>query len=476
MSRLRAGMASGAIGFLARAVSQIAVLGLTVVATRTLGTEAFGAYALAVAFTFLARNLLYVGPYEYLLKSPATPTLAGSCLAANFGLASLLAALTLALAAFTERLFATPDTGWLLVRLAPTFLLVALTSWCEAMLLRRGEVRGYYLVTLLGDVLGAGAAVAGLLAGWGLAALVLHAWVRLGSMALLYLAAGGVRLDTRAARAEVAAVFAWSRTRYGASLLNFSTAYGSDLLLGLLLSPAATGLYRAANRVVSALTDLFAQPLLKIAQTQVSARRAAGESLGVGWLAMFGGIAAIAWAALAGLALAADDIVPFVLGPQWHAAAPLVVVFCFARGLSLVDSVSTPVLVAGDQQAFMLPVQIAVAVAIVVAGVVLAPRGPLAVALAAAAISFGVTAIYAWRALRLAEAPRAVWGPAARVAVTPGLAVALAWGLSEALFGAALPPLARLALMAAGGVVGLVVVRRPLARSLAALAGPQVAA
>lgn len=477
-ARLRAGLASGSIGFLARAVSQLAVLGITVVATRVLGTAAFGAYAIALAFSYLSRNLLYVGPYEYLLKSPLTRTLAASCLAANLGIAGLMAGLVSVLALFTDRLFGTPDIGWLLVRLAPSFLLVALSSWCEALLLRQGAVRRYYAITVLGDIVGAAVAVGCLFAGLGLAALVAHAYARLGTMALAYLAGRGFRIEMVGDRTEIGAVLVWSRARYGASLLNFGSGYGADLVLGLLLSPAATGLYRAASRIVSALSDLFAQPLLKIAQTHVSARRAAGDGPGLGWLAMFGGIAAVAWAALAGLALAADAIVPFVLGEQWHAAAPLVVVFCFARSLLLIDAVTTPVLVAGDQQNFMLPIQTAVAVAVVVASVALAPWGPMPVAIAAAAIALAMSLLYARRALHIAGAPLSAFGAALAVAITPALAVAAVRFAADlaAVAGWTVHPLALLAAMAAGGIAGLVLVRRPLARSLAALAGPGVPA
>lgn len=472
---LGAGLASGSIGFLARAVSQLAVLAVTLVATRTLGIAAFGAYAIALAFSFLSRNLLYVGPYEYLLKSPLTPTLAASCLIANAGVALISALAIAGLSTVSETLFHNPDTGWLLLRLAPSFFLVALLSWCEALLLREGRVRRYYAIIVAGELAGAGVGVAGLFAGFGLTALVAQAYVRAGTILLIYLFARGFQLALAGDWREVRVVLGWSWPRYGASLLNFGSAYGADLVLGLLLSPAATGLYRAASRIVTALSDLFAQPLLKIAQANISARRAAGEPPGQGWLAMLGGVAAIAWAALTGLALAAGDIVPFVLGEHWRPAAPLVAVFCFARALTIIDAVTTPLLVASDQQRFMLPVQMLVAVLMLVAALALAPQGPLAVALAAAVIALGMSLIYARRALGLSQG--AVFGDFARIlvmALTPVLAMLLMAG-TAAVLELVLQPWWRLALLALAALVGLVLIRRPLGQSLAALA-PRLAA
>jgi len=247
-------------------------------------------------------------------------------------------------------------------------------------------------------------------------------------------------------------------------------------VLGIMLSPAATGIYRAANRIVFALSDLFVQPLLKIAQTNVSGRVARGLGPGSDWLGMFAGVAAVAWAALATLALAAHDIVPFVLGPQWDAAAPLVVIFCFARALSVLDSATTPVLVASDQQRFMLRIQVAVAVAVIAASAALANRGPSAVALATVAISLCLTTLYARRALLIAGARLRAVGGAVSIALAPALGVTLAALLSSrfpfSIDGPGVEAAVRIGAMAVGGTIGLVFVGKSLLRALAALGAP----
>lgn len=469
-----AGLASGSIGFVARAVSQLALVIVTLVATRTLGVATFGAYAIALAFTFLCRNLFYVGPYEYLLQSPATPTLAGTCLLANGAVAVVAAIVMAALSTVSDSLFHNPDTGWALLRLAPSFFLVALLSWCEALLLREGQVRRYYLILVTGELVGATAGIAGLVAGLGLAALILQVYARVLTIIALYLARRGLAVPKAGSRAEVGAVLRWSWPRYGASLLGFSTQYGADLLLGLLLSPVATGLYRAASRIVTAISDLFAQPLLKIAQANLSARRATGAPPDQGWLAMFAGVATIAWTALAGLALSAGDIVPFALGEAWRPAAPLVVVFCVARSLSILDAVTTPLMVVGDQQRLMLPVQMLVTALTLASALLLAPQGPMAVAIAAAAIALLNSLIFARRAVRISGVVAADLAIALASALVPALLTGAA-ALVMARLAADLPPLARLALLAVAALTGLVLVRRRLSKALAGLAPPRAA-
>jgi O-antigen/teichoic acid export membrane protein len=267
----RAGVVSGSIGFVSRAVVQVLLFGVTIVATRTLSIADFGAYSLATIFIILSRAMFYVGPYEYLLKANDRPDLLRSCFSANLILACGAAVLLVVVHFIAPLIFASHIVGQLVLWLAPTIILVAVTAWYEAVLLRAMRVRRYYVSTVVGDSLGAAVAVGLLLNGYGVMSLVAQAYARLAVLLLLYVRATREQPSLFAPRGEIAKVLAWSKSRYAAVLLNFTSAYGADMVLGASLSPAATGIYRASNRIVSTLTDLFAQPLQKIAQTNLSA-------------------------------------------------------------------------------------------------------------------------------------------------------------------------------------------------------------
>ena len=62
MTSNKDGIVSGSIGFLSRAVVQLLIFGVTIVATRQLSIDEFGSYALASLFLIVARALFYVGP------------------------------------------------------------------------------------------------------------------------------------------------------------------------------------------------------------------------------------------------------------------------------------------------------------------------------------------------------------------------------------------------------------------------------
>jgi O-antigen/teichoic acid export membrane protein len=156
---------------------------------------------------------------------------------------------------------------------------------------------------------------------------------------------------------KVMEILRWSTHRYGAILLTFAGTYAADLVLGALLSPSATGLYRGSSRLVTSVADLFNQPTRLMAMTFYSKRASRGVESGEVLPLVLAIAAAFGWSALMGLAVVSPLIVPLLLGPSWEAAAPIATVLCFARAFSLIDSCVTPALVAYNKQKWVLYVQ-----------------------------------------------------------------------------------------------------------------------
>jgi O-antigen/teichoic acid export membrane protein len=421
----RKGLVSGGVGFSSRAVTQLLLLAVTVVATRILSIEEFGYFSLASLFLVLSRALFYVGPYEYLLKSREQDALRNACFSANIVLAmgtSICLALFYFIAPF---LFGTENVSKLIALLAPTIFLVAATTWYEATLLRDLNVKRYYLCNLAGDIAGAAVAVLMLFGGYGVVSLVAQTYTRLLTMLALYVLSQRSTPQLMLRHPDTREVLRWSRPRYAAVMLNFTSGYGADLVLGVLMSPAATGLYRASNRIVSSLTDLFAQPLQKIAQTNLSARAARGEAADRSWLTMLAGVGAIAWAALVALAVLAHTIVPFVLGEKWKAAVPIVIAFCAVKSFTLLDAVTTSFLVSHDWQREMMRIQIGTAIMVVILAAVAAPFGPMAVAMGVGCATAGMSLIYGTMVMRLTHTGKAGLLDLIQTAAPPTIGVSL---------------------------------------------------
>ncbi|MDF8335262.1 oligosaccharide flippase family protein [Novosphingobium cyanobacteriorum] len=417
----RKGSFTAAIAMLARVSNQVAVVGVTLVATRVLGPADFGVFSIGAALLTLARTMLYTGPFEFLLKAPEERGLAVSraCLVAN-GVVALGWLILLVLTGLAAPLmFRGAGVAAVILALAPSNLIAGVAGWMEALMLRSGQVRRYYVSTVAVEFgSGIGTAIL-LLEGCGLWALVAQVYMRM----LLYVAIYGLVVKVpawqRPPAADVGEVLRWSRSRYGSVLVGFLANYSGDLLLGLTFSPAASGLYRAGNRMVTALADMFVQPASLLTTTTLAAERARGvQDTGV-WLRLLSLFAAMAFPALALLALVADRVTPIALGPAWAAAGPVVSVFCIARMAGLVSAVSSSTLVVHDRQGRVLAVQGAAAVATGVLTLVAAPFGAVAAAAAAAAVTI-VASIALFRSAAGVQPPQSgPLGDAARMVLLP---------------------------------------------------------
>ena len=423
----RAGGGTAVIAMAARVSGQFAMVAVTLVATRHLGPADFGLFAIAGAFVMLARTMLYTGPFEYLLKAAPEREreTASACLAATVAVACGWTLLLAAIGLAAPMVFRGSGVAGVILMLAPSVLFAAFAAFAEAAMLRGGAVRRYYAITVVAEC-GAGlAAIALLIGGWGIWALVVQIYARI---ALLILALGGFgpRLVlVRPPFGEVTAVLRWSTSRYGSVLVGFLANYSGDLVLGVVFSPAAAGLYRASNRMVTALADMFVQPAGMLALTTLAAERAgrseggAGEARPGAWLRLTALFAALGWPALAVLALFANRLVPLALGPAWAAAGPVVAVFCLARMAALVTAVASAALVVADRQGRVLAVQTAAAGATAALTVLVAPLGARSAALAATLVAVVAAVVLVRAALRreehaaLVEAARLVLFPLA---------------------------------------------------------------
>lgn len=464
----RAGGGTAVIAMAARVSGQFAMVAVTLVATRHLGPADFGVFAIAGALVMLARTMLYTGPFEYLLKLPQDAPQAqgaGACLAATVLVAAGWIALLVGLGLAAPFVFRGGGVAPVILALAPSVLLGALAAFAESVMLRSGAVRRYYAITVLAEV-GAGlAAMALLAAGWGLWALVLQIYARTLIMALALGALGPPLALARPPRARIAEVLRWSASRFGSVLVSFLANYSGDLVLGIVLSPAASGLYRAANRMVTALADMFVQPAGMLALTTLAAQHARWEEGGNrgAWPRLAALFAMLGWPALALLALFAHRIVPLALGPDWGAAAPVVAVFCLARMAALVTAVATAELIVTDRQGRVLAVQTAAAVATAGLTVLAAPYGAFGAALAATLVAVFAAAALARIALERCDRP--ALAEAARLVILP-LAGAFGAALAaDHLLGATAPlaaPFAALALPLACAAAGWLLAAWPV--------------
>lgn len=381
------GALNAAIGVLSRGSSQIVTFLLTLVAARYLSPAEFGIFSLAAIATTLIRTLLYSGAFEHLLKAKDAGEESSECLLVNV-MVSLVTSAVVVVGALIARTIAGPSTLTdLLLILLPSNLIAAVAGWQESLLLRTSRIRIYYGATLTAEIVAMAVAVVLFNAGFGIWSLAGQVYTRNIAMMVLYLFISRPVFSNTFSKNKTMEVLRWSLHRYGTLLLSFGSTYAADIFLGIFLSPAATGLYRASSRLVTAIADMIGQPARLIAMTIFSARAARGVSSATIWPGVFAVSALFGWSALAGLAAGAGTFVPLVLGSKWAAAVPLVSILCVARAFTVLDSITSTALVVADHARVLLYRQTIAGVTLLIALTITAPFGVIAVTVATAAVA-----------------------------------------------------------------------------------------
>lgn len=473
--RSLATLATAGLGIAARASGQIMALLVTIIAARFLSPADFGVFALAAACVTLIRNMLYSGGYEYLMKCPDPRQASTECLLLN-ALTTLALSLGLAALAYAGRLvFGLEMLTGILLALIPSNFFSVVTSWQEAQILRGGRIRMYYLATCTGDCIAGIIAVSLLWAGWGIWALVAQSYARALLLSLVYFFIERPVLSEHLSGLKLREIARWSFSRYGSVSFSFASNYAADFILGVFLSPAATGIYRAASRIVTAASDLFLQPAQTFGVTLFSKRAAMGLSPDDLWPKVLTAWMVLAWPALIGLAISAGLLVPLVLGPKWLLAAPVVSILCLRQLWSTFGAITGALLVAFNHQKLLLNVQVVTIIAAILGLLLFARFGVIAAAASLTVVSCLGNVWLLYRALKLFPGAQREFAHGALTILATTIATAAGAKLFLAFEHWSMSKWEMVAAIAASGILAWLlsafVFRQRIMRSIHALAG-----
>ena len=447
------------IGFVARGFSQVTALLIAIVAARLLAREEFGVYAIASAFVVLLQALMYGGVYDYIIKEGGGPDggddrILDTCFSMNvtFGVlaASTVAGLAFVMGALTHCAQVTTLMLWL----APSAIVASITTWQEAVLLRRGRLKVYYALWLVTEALASALALALFRSGAGLFSLVAYRYAQLLLGSVCYFAV--LRLRPRLAwHADTArATWRFALNIYVSRMAGIVASYSGDVLVGILVNPAAAGAYRLGSRVVLGVSEIAYQPVTTMAWVQFSRTQGKPDALRLEWFALVTALSVTAWPALAGLVLDSHSVLALVVGPGWDDAIPVIAVLAVARVLAAFEAFLDPILGVTDRSSLILKVRTIGSLAAIGLLFGAARFGAVGAAAAQAVVASGLALAaitVALRATRTRPATllrRLVPGIACTVATGAGAlgAIALA-GVQPA------SPLATIAVSATGGLV-----------------------
>ncbi|MCJ2186816.1 oligosaccharide flippase family protein [Novosphingobium beihaiensis] len=452
--------AKALFAFTARALQQVSTLVMTLLAARFLLPAQYGVYSLGIVFIVLVQTMTYTGFYQFILTSKEEDSaVLSTCFWLILGLVSL-ASLVLALAAFPlEWMFQAHPLGTVLLLLALIQPLASVGAWSSAALLRRGEVTLNFTVMFAQNLV---ALIGGAMLLWfwhSIYALVAFRYLRVLTGAVLYAVLGRDWPQWTFRRDLARKAAAFSGGLYGSRFLAFLARYAADLLLGLLHSPAAVGLYRFGNRVATGATDVFNQPMSTFAATQFGAAARQDRDLAVPLARFAGAITMLTGLTGAVIIVFAHDVIALFFQTSYLAALAVTYAMALRGAAGAGQMLIEPAFAALGRTGWVMMfdlVSTGVAIAAVFAA---SPFGLEVLAWTQAAVVLGTTGwafgLLRWRGqIRIGDALRAFGGAVMLCALYGGLLAICRMGI------AALPlsPLAALVLgLACAGGLALAV-------------------
>lgn len=222
------------------------------------------------------------------------------------------------------------------------YLTTPFSSFAYALLARRMDFHRQAQVNLLSSFLGALAAIGGAYGGLGVWTLVLAPATLFATRAI------GL---TIAARAWMWPSFdfrgAGHLARYGgvvagASLLSFAQSQADILVAGRWFDAHAVGVYTTALFLTQIFTNKVVPPINEVAFSAYARMRDDRAAVAQGFVRSVRVLMLIAVPFFIGLAVTAEQAVAIALGPQWHEAAPLVVLLGLAMPFMTLQALFQP--------------------------------------------------------------------------------------------------------------------------------------
>jgi O-antigen/teichoic acid export membrane protein len=455
------------IGVLARGWSQLTAMLIAILAARLLGKNAFGIYAIASIFIVLLQGLIFGGIYDYIIKNRDEDLDSDTCFWMNLGLSVVGAAVIVMLAPIMAVLVHSQMMMLLMMGVAPSALVAALTSWQEALLLRQGKLTAFYSVGLMTETAAAAIGVAALLSGFGLWSLVIYRYAQLALASLCYfwMVPRLPRMRWHPDTARSALGFSGD-IAIGRLVANIAT-YSSDLLIGILVNPAAAGAYRLANRVVLGISEVAYQPATTMAWVHFSDAGEDEAALQREWLALISLLSLTVWPALAGLAFMSGTVIHLLVGKGWSEAIPVVALIAVSRMIALFQVFFDAMLGVRNRTGMLVKIRCGAAVGSIAALILLVRYGAVGAATASIIVSLAVSLL----AVRIGMVETRLRLRTVMAALAPGVAATCATLVGAAVIAdlAALTadPVMEAILTVAGGIAGwgfvlLIVYRRRL--------------
>jgi O-antigen/teichoic acid export membrane protein len=403
-------MASIAALLFARVWSNLCAVGTFIIVSHFIGPAEFGMFALASSIAVLPGWLVGVGAYEYILGRDPTGRYQATAwtLSALSGVAAALLLIVIGIGIAV--LFSAPEASVIFAGFAISTLMWGLCATHEATLIRDGRGAAVAGIGAVAESLALVSLLLALVAGAGVYALIVSRVV-LGTLSAAgYWLFAQMPMRIRIDAGEMREVARFGSGVVATRVVGWGHGYGTDVIIGSMLSLADVGLYRMGMRIQNAATAVLLQapgsPILAALGKALARDPSRMRHMLQRILALQ---LALTLPLFAGLAASAELIIGLALPPLWHESAIVLLLACLrAPGMILSGLASAALTAQGRSRTVFL--------------LLLATTPPLFLAMLVGALSGPALVAGLMTIVTLATGVISVW-------VIPGLPNGTAWRL-----------------------------------------------
>lgn len=283
-----------------------------------------GLFSIALATAMIVAIFQDMGITRFISGQPTMePARIPNYAAVAVGIGWLVALLVALGAPLVASFYDEPGLERLLLIIASSYIIAPFAIVPAALLIKEMDFRSLFAINAGSALAGNGVAVVLAAAGYGPAAL---AWGVLATAITRTATANFFRpVLPRPPRSlhSMKAMLGFSSLSF---VISASAAIGQrsqDLIVGRLLGVVATGLFSRAGALASQLSTLMTGAVNSVFYSAFARKRDAGEPLAAPYLHLLSCNTALNWAAMIGLALAAEPVVLLLYGENWAGTAEL---------------------------------------------------------------------------------------------------------------------------------------------------------
>ena len=385
-----------------RIISQVAQFTIFVLAARILGPADYGVFALVAASAILLLRVAEVGWAPFIMSQSGDDTVPRQVLLIAIFAGILVGGVGLAGAGVAQIMNASHDIVWLTLLFSVWVMLANTSSAQKGVLIWQGRMKASAICEIAGEIVGLIVGAATLLTGWGLLALAFARLAYQTTHLTLSFAITRLGPKTGMTRDLMRELWVFSAQIFTSRMLINIRLYTATFIIGGFLGPTAVGLFRAADRLVSAAAEVIAVPGQLLAWTLLRKARDGGDaetrqarinaqvSQHIKMITMAGAPLLI-W-----LMVMSDEVIGGLLSAEWAAAAPLVAILAISRLLFIFGILTEPLMSIVGQAGRLPAFTLLVLIVSVVLTLIAAQFGVYAVAWAQVLIAAIVLAATVW--------------------------------------------------------------------------------